>query len=79
MSNQKILSDDELHELYSNWWNNRSPEEYELHATILDYECALFEDMTFQEGSLCWEITDFLFEEFDSVCLGLEPFMCRFI
>lgn len=72
------FSEEELHKLYMNWIQNRSPEEFKLHLTILDYQYTLFEDMTFQEKSLCWEIAAFIHEEIEPLFLELDPALYRF-
>lgn len=77
MINKELLSDDELHTLYQEWFFNRSPEESKLYLNILEYENLFFEDMTFQEGSLCWGICSFLVEEFDQLYLELSASMYR--
>lgn len=75
--NTEALSDNKLHELYCEWWSNRTSEEYNLHSIILEYENTYFADMTFQEDSLCWEIASFIDEEFDHLYLELSPAMYR--
>lgn len=77
----KIFSDDKLYTLYSEWVFNRSPEELELSLSILDYEEIYFEDMAFQENSLCWNIYSFIVENFEELYLDISSskWMYRFL
>lgn len=81
MMNNEHLPDDELHTLYQKWFLNRSPEEFELYMNILGYEDLFFEDMAFQENSLCWNIYSFIVENLEELYLdiGCSKWMYRFL
>ena len=72
------ISEDTLSKLYQNWRSNLSQSEYHLLETILDYENRYFEDMTCEEGSLCWDISSFAVEETEYLDLNLETNLYRF-
>lgn len=78
---EKIFSEDKLYTLFQEWFFNRSPEEFKLYSTILDYGESYFEDMTFQENSLCWNIYSFIVENFEELYLDLSSskWMYRFL
>lgn len=57
---------------YNTWRMNRTPDEYELHGSILEYEENYFEDMTFQPGSICYDTVKFIIDNYDFFSLELE-------
>lgn len=81
MMNNELLPDDKLYTLYYEWFLNRSPEESELYINILEYENLFFEDMAFQENSLCWNIYSFIAGNYEELYLdiGCSKWMYRFL
>lgn len=63
---------------FSEWLSSRTAEEENLFLTAIDYEYQFFEDMTFQENSLCWNIASFKDAEFDHLYLGISNYQYRF-
>ena len=64
-----MLSDEDMRKFgqkYSEWWSNRTIDEYELHGKILEYEESYFEDMTFQPNSELYN------REYPKVCVNLQ-------
>ena len=76
-----IFSSKELYSLYQKWFFNRSQEENKLFLAILEYEETFFEDMSFRENSLCWDICSFIAENFEELYLDIScsKWMYRFL
>ncbi len=61
-----------LNELYNEWWDNRTPEEFALHGLCYEYEAEYFEDMTLQEGSLLNDVIETVYDYTDGIFLGID-------
>lgn len=65
------MDENQLFQKYNEWFTNRTSEEYELQGDILEYEDEYFEDITFKEGSICYEIAKLVFDTYDNFYLDL--------
>lgn len=70
-----------LFSTYQQWLLNRTTEELNLTLKICEYEEKYFEDFTFKEISLCWNIYSFIAENFEELFIELmsSKWMCRFL
>lgn len=66
------MNDMQAFEKYQKWFNNRTPEEYELHGDILKYQEEYFEDMTLQPNSLLHNTADIMENMYDVFSLELN-------
>ncbi len=57
---------------YSEWFKNRTPEEFELHGDILKYQEEYFEDMTLQPNSPLHNIAELMENMYDVFSVELE-------
>lgn len=77
------MKNNELYQLYTTWWENRSPDELTLHYKILEYEEEYFEDMRFEPSSILKDYLVFLYDGYDcensfDLNLGLEDYYYRY-
>ena len=57
---------------HSEWWSNRTLDEYELQGKILEYEEKYFEDMTFQPDSALYNTVQTVIDMYDYFSLELR-------
>lgn len=63
---------EEWSDLYNEWWDNRTQEEYDLHGLCFECEAEYFEDMNLESGSLLNDIIETTINYTDGIFLGID-------
>lgn len=67
-----MTNNEELSNLYDEWWSNRTPDQYELQELCFDYEEKYFEDMCLEEGSILNDVIETVLNYTDGIFLGID-------
>lgn len=73
-----MMIEEKYSELYREWWESRTSEQYELQGLSLDLQYEYFEDMMLEDGSLLNDVIERALNYTDGIFLGLTDANIRF-